>query len=371
MRTETLLAALGAASTAAVAADTSQPPATSDAPRATAPSLFLVAAIPVLITLGIAAAGRHANATEWQDPSHHKVSFVDAAPGVRLEVLDWGGRGAAMLLLAGSGGTAHIYDEFAPKLTDLRHVYGVTRRGFGASDRAASGYDDQRLADDVVAIIGKTGMSKPVLVGHSAAGNEMTTVASQHPDLAAALVYLDAAADPKDLPIQDAHMRELFARTPAWYRGEIQPTSAESKTFDGFAAFQRRQLGFAFPESELRQLFATNTDGSRGRYLGSLDAGRQMGEGTVKRDYRRIHVPILAFFAGEPPARAPGDAGERTAIDDYQKAKEKFIERWKRELREARGRVRIIDLPDANHFVFLSNEAEVLREIRAFLRASV
>jgi hypothetical protein len=63
----------------------------------------------------------------WHDPSPHKISFVHAAPGVRLEVLDWGGGGTAMLFLAGSGDTAHIYDQFAPKLTDLCHVYGVTR----------------------------------------------------------------------------------------------------------------------------------------------------------------------------------------------------------------------------------------------------
>jgi len=162
-------------------------------------------------------------------------------------------------------------------------------------------------------------------------------------------------------------MRELFARTPDWYRGEIEPTSAESQTYDGFAAFQRRQLGFAFPESELRQVFATNSDGSRGRYLGSADAGRQMAEGTIRRDYKQIHVPILAFFAGEPPARTPADADERAAIDVYRKEKEAFTQRWKRQLQQARGRITIIDLPDASHFVFLSNDAEIVREIRAFL----
>ena len=101
----------------------------------------------------------------------------------------------------------------------------------------------------MVAIIETMRITKPVLVGHSAAGNEITTVASQHPDLASALIYLDAAFDSKDLPIQDAHMQELYGRTPAWYRGEIQPTPTESATFDGYAAFQRRLLGFAFPYS--------------------------------------------------------------------------------------------------------------------------
>jgi hypothetical protein len=46
-----------------------------------------------------------------------------------------------------------------------------------------------------------------------------------------------------------------------------------------------------------------------------------MAEGTIRRDYKQIHVPILAFFAGEPPARTPADADERAAIDVYRKEK--------------------------------------------------
>jgi hypothetical protein len=33
----------------------------------------------------------------------------------------------------------------------------------------------------------------------------------------------------------------------------------------------------------------------------------------------------------------------------------------------AAGGARVVELWDANHFVFLSNEAEVLREMRAFV----
>ena len=52
---------------------------------------------------------------------------------MKLEVLDWGGSGRGLVLLAGLGSTAHVYDDFAPKLTSEYHVYGITRRGFGAS----------------------------------------------------------------------------------------------------------------------------------------------------------------------------------------------------------------------------------------------
>jgi pimeloyl-ACP methyl ester carboxylesterase len=80
----------------------------------------------------------------WQDPSKHRVQFVTVEDSVRLEVLDWGGSGRSVVLLAGSGNTAHVFDDFVEKLVGPVHVYGITQRGYGASSHPASGYDDQR-----------------------------------------------------------------------------------------------------------------------------------------------------------------------------------------------------------------------------------
>src|SRR5688572_2551180 len=68
--------------------------------------------------------------TAWRDPAPHTDQFVTVDKDVRLEVLDWGGSGQPLVLLAGMGNTAHIFDRFAPKLIDQFHVYGITRRGF-------------------------------------------------------------------------------------------------------------------------------------------------------------------------------------------------------------------------------------------------
>src|SRR5262249_21637358 len=53
--------------------------------------------------------------TAWLDPSLHSVQFISVENNVKLEVLDWGGSGRAVVLLAGLGNTAHIFDKFAPK----------------------------------------------------------------------------------------------------------------------------------------------------------------------------------------------------------------------------------------------------------------
>jgi hypothetical protein len=65
------------------------------------------------------------------DTSGHEVHFVTVEPGVRLEVLDWGGTGETLVLLTGLGDNAHVFDQFAHQFNDRSHVIGITRRGFG------------------------------------------------------------------------------------------------------------------------------------------------------------------------------------------------------------------------------------------------
>jgi non-heme chloroperoxidase len=62
-----------------------------------------------------------------------KTQFVNVQPDVKLEVLDWGGTGRNLVLLAGLGNTAHVFDSLGPKLAAHYHVIGITRRGFGQS----------------------------------------------------------------------------------------------------------------------------------------------------------------------------------------------------------------------------------------------
>src|SRR5262245_54646634 len=132
---------------------------------------------------------------ELEDRSKHTVQFVTVAPNVQLEVLDWGGSGQPVVLLTGYGNSAHVFDEFAEKLSETNRVYGITRRGFGYSTHASSGYDVQRLAQDVLNVLDSLKIASPVLVGHSYGGKEMT-VLGKRSDRIAGLVYLDALSDP-------------------------------------------------------------------------------------------------------------------------------------------------------------------------------
>jgi len=134
--------------------------------------------------------------TAWTTPNQHKVQFIGVENNVKLEVLDWGGSGRPLILLAGLGGTAHVFDRFAPILSGSYHVYGITRRGFGKSSAptpTSENYTADRLGDDVLAVIDQLNLNKPVLVGHSIAGEELSSIASRRPEKVAGLIYLDAA----------------------------------------------------------------------------------------------------------------------------------------------------------------------------------
>jgi pimeloyl-ACP methyl ester carboxylesterase len=143
------------------------------------------------------------------DSSPHKVQLVTVEQGVQLEVLDWGGSGRPLIFLAGAGDTAHRFDGFAPRFTGQHHVYGITRRGVGASSKPAPANGNNSadyLGDDVLAVMKALHIERPVLVGHSIAGQELSSIGSRFPEKVSGLIYLDAATgfafyDPAHPPI--------------------------------------------------------------------------------------------------------------------------------------------------------------------------
>ena len=133
-----------------------------------------------------------ANDVSCFDTSPHKTLFVNVAPDVQLEVLDWGGAGNIMVLLTGAGDNAHVYDEFAYQFTDRFRVIGITRRGFGRSSQPARGYDLDTRARDDIAVLDTLNVRQAVFVGHSIAGTELSKLAAVYPDRVEKLVYMDA-----------------------------------------------------------------------------------------------------------------------------------------------------------------------------------
>jgi non-heme chloroperoxidase len=297
-------------------------------------------------------------AAPWHDPSPHKIQFVSVDKDVKLEVLDWGGTGRPVVLLAGLGATAHTYDDFAPKLTPEYHVYGITRRGFGASSAPASGYSADRLGDDVLAVLDCLQLDRPVLVGQSIAGEELSSIASRYPERVAALVYLDAAYSYAyyDRSIKDDPQTPQPMPPP--------PTAEDRKSFEAWRSWQKRVYGNASPEGELRQQREVMPDGSVGEFRTNPEVLRAIIAGGQK--YTNIRVPVLAIFAipHDPGLFAKKDA---VALSTFEASDAASTEAQAKAIETGVRSAHVVRLPHANHAIYMSNEADVLREMRAFL----
>jgi pimeloyl-ACP methyl ester carboxylesterase len=324
---------------------------------------ILIAAI--LRLCSVTGSGQEANF--WRDPSPHQVQFVTVEDGVQLEVLDWGGTGRPIVLLAGYL-TAHAYDDFAPRLTRIGHVYGVTRRGFGASSRPASGYTSHRLSEDIVRVLDTLKLSQPILIGHSFGGQDQTILAENHPERIAALVYLNSAEDPTvtDYGVKPPDGRKL----PTVKRATPNP---DFSSFQEYRAWGKRTYGVAFPEAELRQRYAVNPDGTVGKDLGSPEVRQAMFDGLEKPDFTRIKVPVLAFFRA-PISREdevlkyqPQNEGERSAVEQQYRFDLAVRNRHIQDLKNGVPSARIVELPNANFYIFLSNQADLLCELQTFV----
>lgn len=310
----------------------------------------------------------------WRDPSPHRIQFVTVDENVKLEVLDWGGSGRPVVLLAGLGGTAHVFDDFAPKLANICHVYAITRRGYSASSCPESGYTAERLAEDVLRVLDALRLTNPVLVGHSIAGEELSVLGARHRNRIGGLVYMDAAADrtPSGRANTDPRLQELKRILPA-NRVSPSPSASDRESFQAFQAYWRtRVIGVTLPEAELRNVFNSTPDGKVGQAKAPARVGRAIQASVAKPDFAHIQVPVLsfvAFYNVEDCLRSyqlDGPAGratceEATAVS--RASRKDGIKAFQQEVPQAR----VIELPDAKHYLFISNEEDVLREIRSFL----
>jgi len=62
----------------------------------------------------------------------------------------------------------------------------------------------------------------------------------------------------------------------------------------------------------------------------------------------------------------PANDLQRAAGDQVYVAKRARLAKWQQPLRTGVPSARIVELPGASLFMFLSNEADILREVRAF-----
>ena len=300
------------------------------------------------------------------DLSPHTTQFVTVEQDVKLEVLDWGGTGRPLVFLAGLGNDAHVFDKFAPKFTANHHVYGITRRGFGASSKPTplnGNYAADRLGDDVLAVIDALHLDRPILIGHSVAGEELSSIGSRYPDKVAGLIYLDAANGYAyydrvngDLILDTLEVQHridaLEAGTPATLQFENEMLSSVSQLQRDLQESVRRNAYLPDPPSPAHPSPPPPV-------IAAIVFGT--------RKYNEIRCPILAIFAcphkvdsafrDNPTAKLQAESNDLATCSAKASA-----------LRAGTPSAQIVLLANADHYVFDSNEEDVLREMNAFLK---
>ena len=152
------------------------------------------------------------------------------------------------------------------------------------------------------------------------------------------------------------------------------PTPSESDpAFASFAALRQastRALGFTYPEAELRQQFTTTPDGRVGKER-DFPGGAALLQGMKK--YVNIPVPALAIFAiphAQPKWMADSaDPKVREAAKASLAAIDALATRQAKAFEDGVPTAHVVRLSGADHYVYLSNEADVLREMNSFFSA--
>ena len=286
-----------------------------------------------------------AQQTTWKDSSPHRVELVAVDGGVQLEVLDWRGSGPALVLLAGLGDTAHVFDDFAQALIPRHRVVGVTRRGFGRSSPSPSGYGFARLAEDVARVIATLGLDRPLVIGHSFGGLLVQMVAGR--GIAAATVSIDPAPSRGVLPLPFSALRASFPvlGNPANRKRTV------TLTFDEF----RYGFANAVSEDEARHLYETFHTPAPGRPL--------FQAATANLDPRTV---VRAEKLGADRGPMLVISGEKDNIVPWALANAAY----KQQARNRHHVTEIVEIPGVGHSLVIdSHWGEVADASLAFLRA--
>jgi pimeloyl-ACP methyl ester carboxylesterase len=141
--------------------------------------------------VGGAAAGTAANPA---DPGRAEALPTDA---VRLHIEDSGGKGRPVVLIHGWPLSAQAWE---PQVSVLRaagyRVVAYDRRGFGLSDKPASGYGYDTLADDLQRVLEQGALQDVTLVGFSMGGGEVARYIARHGESRLHSVVFAAAVPP-------------------------------------------------------------------------------------------------------------------------------------------------------------------------------
>ena len=281
-------------------------------------------------------------------------------------MLDWGGTGQPIVLLAGKGFTAHEFDTFGPKLTAKYHVYGITRRGYGNSSvpiPSEENYSADRLGDDVLSVMKQLKLARPVVAGHSIAGEELSSIGTRAPEKVAGLVYLDAGyayafydAATGDLTVDYDTLRRQMEQFTA-----LGPMKARKQLLDEIKQTLPRFEKDLGPYREQISKAPDDAPGPPDTQEVRVDIAVFRGE----QSFSGVKCPALAIYA-DPHSFGDQFKDNPEALKAAQAKDQAETSAQADAFQRGNPQATVLRIPNADHFIFQSNEDEVLKAISRF-----
>ena len=240
-----------------------------------------------------AAATRPADAAT---PEARRPSFVETDDGASLFYTDWG-TGKPVLFTHPWSLSAEIWEYQLTGLVDegLRCV-AYDRRGHGRSTDPGRGYDYDRLADDLAAVIDELDLKDVTLVGYSMGNGEAVRYLKRHGSTRVSRLVMVSTVPPRS----DSNLLPLVAGLkqdrPAFFaKGVMAFTGGHPAVSPAMTEWIVGQFMSASPK-------------------GSIDCLRAISRGDLQADLRAVTVPTLVVH-GDKDQVNPLDKTARKVVE--------------------------------------------------------
>lgn len=262
----------------------------------------------------------------------------------KLHVDDTGGAGRPVVLIHGWPLSAQSWSEQTGPLSQAGYrVVAYDRRGFGRSDKPSSGYDYERLAEDLDAVLSELDLNDVTLVGFSMGGGEVARYIAKFGEERLRSVVFAAAVPPYLLKTDDNPDGPLTEAAASEMADGLE--SDRHAFFDTFTTtFFSVDGQLKVTEQQRQDAIALCEQSDQKAALACMEA---FGSTDFREDLTRVTVPTLVIHgAGDATVPFEG-SGARTHA--------------------AIAQSRLVVVEDAPHGFNVSHPAEFNRAVIEFL----
>ena len=215
------------------------------------------------------------------------MSTFQSSDGVNLFYQDWG-HGKPMLWVHSWGMDSQMW---APHMLHFNalgmRTIAMDRRGHGRSDQPGSGYDFDRLADDLAELIERLDLRDVILVAHSMGAGECTRLLARHGSERIARVIYVAPVAPR---LIDADGREI---TPAMVAPVLEEITRDfphrlDQGADGFFLPTETGTSSGTIRRTIDTMLAVSLHAAVACFLTRVN-------GDLRDDLRKFDVPLLVL----------------------------------------------------------------------------